>query len=579
MHTEPTAHQVWQRPDAALIAAKPPSLEPAAFDPARVLFEQATDRLDWISHEGLLVTMNDAGCQALEMTASRCRALPWLNLWSPESRNLVAARMAAAQAGRPTRFMAASDMGSGRRWWDVVLSKTPAGLLAQARDVSILTAAIEGYRYRARHDELTGLLNRAAFKDVATIEIEKNALHERMGVVLMIDLDNFKLINDTLGHDAGDLVLRAVANGLHEIVGDDGFASRLGGDEFAVVLPKVGDFEQLRIMIEALLERIARPVDAKDTAITPRASIGAALFPKHGNTPAALLKNADIALYAAKSFGRGGYVVFTPSMGGPIRRRAAAAATLRLAIASDRVDARYQPIVNLASRRVLGFEAKLNVLLPNGQPMPATDIRSVYDDVDLAQALGDHMLAKIAADAQRWRDSGLALTRIAINANAAEFRTGNYAGRFLKIIGNAGLSPDLFEIEVAETVFAGRATDYIAAALKTLRSAGARISLVEFGSGPASLSHLKHLPIDAIKIDGAFVEAVENDPGDGAIVRAMIGLANGFGIGLAADGINTSGQAETLARFGCKIGQGDLFGPASSAANVAEIFSNTSKFH
>ena len=535
------------------------------------IFENGIDRIDWIAADGTLTGVNDAGDRALGGLAGQYRGGPWLALWAAEAQTVVAAHVALAESSGSTRFSAASDLGGRRLWWDVVLSRAADGLVAQARDVSDMRSTMDEYRRRAQHDGLTGLLNRAALKDMLTLEIGRSEATGRGGAVLMLDLDNFKLINDTLGHDVGDQILQAVADGLREVVGDRGFLARLGGDEFTIVLSGVSNLDDLREIVESLLERLSRPVESKNRVLHPRASIGAALFPKHGKTPSDLLKNADVALYAAKSFGRGGYVLFVPSMNGPIRRRAAAAAAVRDALAENRVDAFYQPMFDLASGGLVGFEAKLHVILPDGHVMPSREVATCNEDVDLAQAIGARIFAKVTDDAKRWRDSGLSLTHIAVNACAAEFRNGDYAERFLKRLQDAGLPPELFEVEIAETVFASRGTDNVATAIKTLGHAGVRILLDDFGTGPASLSHLKRLPVSGIKIDGSFIEAVEHDASDGAIVRAMIGLANGFGIGLAADGVSTAGQAKLLAGLGCKFGQGDLFGRASSAAVAASM--------
>lgn len=544
---------------------------------AAPVFENGIDRIDRVAVDGTLIDINAAGDTALGGLASRHCGASWLLLWAPDAQETVTAHLARAGASGSTRFSAASDLGGRRLWWDVVLSLGTDGLIAQARDITEMLATMNEYRHRSRHDSLTGLLNRAALKETLTIEIGRGEASGRGGAVVMLDLDNFKLINDTLGHDVGDIMLQAVADGLRDVVGDTGFLARLGGDEFTIVLPGVDDRDALRAVAERMLERLGEPVESKGRLLQPRASIGAALFPKHGKTPSELLTNADIALYAAKSFGRGGYVLFVPSMNGPIRRRAAAAAAVREALAENRVDAFYQPMFDLASGALTGFEAKLNVLLPDGLVMPSRELASCNEDVDLAQCIGERIFTKVTDDARRWRDSGLTLTHIAVNACAAEFRTGNYAERFLKRLDDAGLPPELFELEIAETVFATRGTDYVAAAIKLLREAGVRILLDDFGTGPASLLHIKRLPVSGIKIDGSFIDAIEHDAGDGAIVRAMIGLANGFGIGLAADGVSTEGQAKMLARLGCRVGQGDLFGRPGSAAATASLLAGRSR--
>ena len=550
-------------------------IETATGDGSRPIFANGIERVDWIAPDGSLVAMNDAGRAAMGSDAERYNGAAWTELWVTASRASIAAHVALAKVSGSTRFSAESSLGGRRVWWDVILSPAHDGLIAQARDISEAMATLEEYRRRSQHDGLTGLLNRGALKEALELAIRNSEATGSAGAVILIDLDNFKLINDTLGHDVGDLVLQAVAAGLCEIVGDNGHTARLGGDEFAVILLDLADPERLHVLVERLLARMSRAVAMKGRILTPHASIGVTLFPKHGTTPAELLKNADIALYAAKSFGRGGYVLFVPSMTGPIRRRAVAAAAVYEALADDRVDACYQPMIDLGCGRLLGFEAKLQVILPDRRLMPAKQIATVLDDVELAQALGERILTRVTYDAKRWRDGGLALTQIAINACAAEFRGGNYAQRFLAKIHEAGLAPALFAIEVAETVFASRCADYVASALRTLSEAGVRISLDDFGTGPASLSRLRRLPVTGVKIDESFIEAVEHDVADGAVVRAMIGLATEFGLDLAAEGVNTRGQATMLASLGCTAGQGDLFGRAASADSAADMLSRS----
>ena len=542
------------------------------------MFDNGIDRIDWISPSSKLIGMNDAGCRAFDTTVAHGRGNDWEELWSDDSRVTIARHLDLARAEGRTRFTAASDVGGQRSWWDVVLSVTPGGgLVAQARDTTASNAAIERYRHLSTHDELTGLLNRAALKDAIDRAVGHNSEVRRSGAILMLDLDNFKLINDTMGHDVGDLALRAVGQRMGDVLSNNGVAARLGGDEFAAVLPHVSDHDHLRTIIERLLEALAQPVDMKGRTLCPRASVGVALFPKHGQTAAALLKHADIALYAAKSFGRGGYVTFVSSMNGAIRRRASASAAIQSALADNRIDAFYQPIVDLESNRLLGFEAKSQIFLRDGSAMAAPDIALIRDDVELATAMSARIFNKVMEDVRSWRDGGLAVAPIAINACAAEFRGDDYAERFLTRIDDAGLPHDLFGLEVAETVFGGRGTDYVGSALKRLSAAGVKIALDEFGSGPASLSHLKRLPVSSIKIDGSFVETIEHGQSDRAIIRAMVGLANGFGIGLAADRVDTIGQAHALTGLGCRIGQGALFGHPEPASAVAARLSNYAK--
>lgn len=554
------------QPPASGLTALPPRA-------AALLIDNGIDRIDWIDAEGRLIGLNDVGQRMLWSSQTQCVAgMDWLDLWPADQRALVREHLGRGRTGGASRFTAASGSADNRVWWDVVLSRVDDEVVvAQARDITQARATEEAFRQRTRHDDLTGLLNRSAFKDALGAAIVAGAVTGSSGMVLMLDLDNFKFINDTMGHDTGDRVLKSVAEALGAVVGPDESLARLGGDEFAILLPNVGDSDMLCERAEAINARLCEPIDLQGRSLTTRASIGAVQFPKHGTEAVDLMKNADIALYAAKAFGRGGYVQFVPSMAGPMKRRAAAIAGVRDAMTSNRVDAFYQPVIDLASGRLHSFEARMHVVQANGRSMSAHELQLVQDDVDLAEKLGDRLLARLLEDVQRWRGSGLALTRIAVNVAAAEFRSGSYAERFLQQLETTGLSPAMFDVEVAETVLAGRGTDYVALALKTLSAAGVGVSLDAFGTGPASLSSLKRLPVNAIKIDQSFVEGVEHDAADGAIVRAIIGIASGFGIGLGAEGISTPGQARMLRALGCDTGQGDLFGKAGAFETILPL--------
>ena len=255
-------------------------------------------------------------------------------------------------------------------------------------------------------------------------------------------------------------------------------------------------------------------------------------------------------------------------MGNSLRKRVTTLQAVRDALAAHRVEVFYQPKVDLRTRNVLGFEALMRVRKEDGRLIPAHAFSQAFDDVDLARSIGDTMFERIAVDVSQWCATGVDFGRIALNASAAEFRSGDFAARFHVKLRDAGLSPDLFEIEVSETVLAGRATDYVAAALTDLADAGVGIILNDFGTGASSLAQLKRLPFDCLKIDHTFVSALEDDKQDQTIVRAIAGLADGLGLGMTAVGIETQGQLGLLRDIGCSAGQGDMLGMPTSASEL-----------
>lgn len=505
----------------------------------------------------------------------------WTALWSFNSGDDAASLLARARREGTARGVLSSNQDEGAAsFWDVALcgfGRSDA-LLSTARDVTKQVSQKNELRQIAYHDALTGLLNRLALRDRLASEIESATATGLPVAVLMLDLDNFKLINDTLGHDAGDAVLVQAADRLRALAPDPIAVGRLGGDEFALIVPSASSANDLAGLAEAVIDAMRQPITYKGRVLDTRASIGMAVFPEHGADPAELLKNADIALYAAKSFGRGGFSTYVPSMGNALRKRVTTLQSVREALAAHRVEMFYQPKVDLRTRNVLGFEALMRVRKEDGWLIPPHAFSQAFDDVDLARSIGNAMFERIAHDVSQWCATEFAFGRIAINASAAEFRSGDFAARFLVKLRDAGLSPELFEIEVSETVLAGRATDYVAAALSELADAGVGIILDDFGTGASSLAQLKRLPFDSVKIDRTFVSALTEDKEDQTIVRAIAGLADGLGLGMSAVGIETQGQLGLLRDIGCSAGQGNLLGmPTSASELTASAYQRTSE--
>ena len=495
----------------------------------------------------------------------------WTALWSPKSGDDSVALLARARLeGKARSVLSSTGSGGTPRFWDVAVCSFggSGALLSTARDATEQVLRDEELRRIAYHDALTGLLNRLALRERLAFEIESATATGLPVAFLMLDLDNFKLINDTLGHDAGDAVLVQAADRLRAVAPEPITVGRLGGDEFALIVPSAGGTNDLAGLAETVIDALRRPITYNGRLLDTRGSIGIAVFPEHGEDPAELMKNADIALYAAKSFGRGGFSTYVPSMGNSLRKRAASLQLVRDALAAQRVEMVYQPKVDLRTRNILGFEALMRIRKADGRLIAAESFLQAFDDVDLARSIGDAMFERIAIDVSQWRATGFDFGRIALNASAAEFRSGDFAARFLAKVHDAGLSPDLFEIEVSETVLAGRATDYVAAALKDLSDAGVGIVLNDFGRSASSLAQLKRFPFDCLKIDRTFVSALEDDEQDQTIVRAIAGLADGLNLGMTAVGIETQGQLGMLREIGCSAGQGNMLGMPTSAREL-----------
>jgi diguanylate cyclase (GGDEF)-like protein/PAS domain S-box-containing protein len=495
------------------------------------------------------------------------------------------------QAERDVALRAAATTGSGRftmyypapdgteRWFDTMISSLPAEqgsafrYLAIARDVTEKRGIEDRIRWKATHDDLTGLPNRAHFQ--MHLDRHVRNVGQEGFALLTLDVDNFKMVNDTLGHDAGDFLLRTVAERISRAMRHGDIVARLAGDEFAVIARDVRTEAGAAAVAERIFENLREPWLYKGRLGECRMSIGASLAPRHGDTAEELFKHADIALYEAKSRGKAQIAIFRPSMKSAVERRNRQISLARHALASDFVVPYYQPKVNLASGRVAGFEALLRWRHPSqGVQLPST-IEAAFEDLELASEITQRMLAQILRDMSRWRNRGIDFGHVAINVTAADLRHNDFAERLLERLTDEGLSPACLQVEITESVFMGRGAEYVERALRQLHDAGIRIALDDFGTGYASLSHLKQFPVDIVKIDRSFLHDFSLDPQNQAIINTVISLGHSLDIAIVAEGIETREQERHLLARGCTFGQGFLYGKAVPALRVPRLLSTS----
>jgi len=442
------------------------------------------------------------------------------------------------------------------------------GVLIVARDITERKLAEERMEWLATHDPLTTLPNRALFQQ--RLQVATAHKRTRRTGLLIIDLDNFKQVNDTLGHDAGDALLCETARRLKDCCKRGWTVARLGGDEFAVILPGVEDRAVFAEAVNGILTRLREPLSFADKVLDSRASIGATLFPDDDKVPTDLLKNADLALYAAKAAGRGRAVHYAPEMRHEMQQRVASIRQFRTALSEDRVVAHYQPKVALANGSLAGFEALLRWHGEDGQIHRPGTAASAFEDAELAAAISERMIGKVLDDIEIWLNSGVTFGHVAVNVSALEFRQFDFAERLLDTLALRNVPPKLFQIEVTETAFLGQGSDEVERALNTLHTAGIHIALDDFGTGYASLSHLKRFPVGTLKIDQSFVHDLAKGSEDASIVGAVITLGHSLGKIIVAEGIENGRQAAYLRSQGCDIGQGYLFGVPMSADELAQ---------
>jgi len=420
-------------------------------------------------------------------------------------------------------------------------------------------------------DLLTGLPNRANFNQHLDHQLR---LVDRRGghvALLCMDLDNFKAINDTLGHPTGDELLRRIASRLGEELGDI-FVARLGGDEFVMVKPYSGDTSAIDELARRALAAVEAPIHVGEHALENKASIGVAIAPGDGNNQDTLLRSAELALYKAKEAGRGTYRFFEESMNALAQERRALEVDLRQALNNGELELHYQPLFHLSADRVGGFEALLRWNHPRRGSIPPVEFIPVAEETGLIVQIGAWVIQEACRQAALWPDH----IRVAVNVSSIQFQRPGLSHVVLQALQNSGLKPEQLEIEITESIFLERSESTLQL-LHTLRGLGVRIALDDFGTGYSSLSYLQSFPFDKIKIDRSFVIALRSRPGAAAIVKAIIDLADALGMETTAEGVEEQSQLAILTRQGATSIQGYLFSKPVPAADATRLLKSKLK--
>ncbi|MCA1299008.1 sensor domain-containing phosphodiesterase [Stappia indica] len=419
----------------------------------------------------------------------------------------------------------------------------------------------------AHHDDLTGLPNRGQFETRLKRAFEHARSNAGCVGLFMIDVDHFKEINDTLGHAAGDAVLRETARRLRQAVGGSACVARLGGDEFAIVVTT--ESTQAATALGKRIARIdAQPVTTEDCSINLRISVGIAVSPKHGITPEELAQNADIALYQSKNNGRRRTTVFDQSMREIMQRRIDLCSVLGGALERGEIVPHYQPIISLATGRICSFEALARWAHPELGLVSAGHFAEAFSNLELVSRLGDRMIDAVTSDIRRLRDEAGLRLPVAVNISAAELSRDGFAEDLLEILLSKGLSPRDLTLEATETIAIDHGNGTISRTLDALAQLGFRIALDDFGTGHASLIHLRKLKAAGLKIDMSFVRTMLDVPEDAEIVRSMVALGRNLNLSVVAEGVETEAQANALRACGCTQAQGFLFGKPIPAAHI-----------
>lgn len=453
-----------------------------------------------------------------------------------------------------------------RRWLQVQERASHSGNLVRvSTDVTDIKQAEHRIAEQAQRDPLTGLFNRRiileGMEELCTTlqpgDALTNSRPTQIAALLAIDLDGFKEINDRLGHDAGDQLLIEIARILGRAVRHSDIVARLGGDEFSILLRNLGREGDAIAVVDKLFQALEHPIRLGNKSIVPKASIGVAYFPRHGETPQDLMKHADMALYQAKAAGKRTFTIYHPRLGEAYQTRQQLAKALRNALQRKRIDVALQPQFSFANGSHVGFEALLRWTYRR-RLMSPSEIISIAEEFGLIVALGYDVIARALGKMRRMLDLGLDPGMVAINASPTQLREGDFADRLGAMVRQHGLEPSQIEIEITESVILDQSSDLILATLEDLERLGIRMSLDDFGTGFASLTHLKRLPIHRLKIDHSFVRGVDQCPRDSAIVRTIISLSHSLDLEVVAEGIETEGQYRALSNMGCDFAQGFL---------------------
>ena len=459
-------------------------------------------------------------------------------------------------------------------WLTVTVIRDSSGrvinYLAIFYDITEIKRSQEQIRYQAYHDALTGLPNRNLFKDRLG-----QALHhaERRGskvAVLFVDLDNFKLINDSLGHDVGDRVLRDIAGRLRRCVRDEDTVARIGGDEFIMVLEEIdGELGADRVA-RRVLDNFSRPFSVGGHEFQLGASIGVTVFPDDGQDVETLIKNADMAMYRAKERGKNNYQMFTPAMQAKTNLRMEMERALRQALEREEFVVHYQAKVETASGRIVGMEALARWQSPGqGLVMPGQFI-PVAEESGLITAIGKVILRQACRQASRWQTMTGRDLRLAVNVSAKQLYQPEFVETVEAILRETGLAPGLLELEVTESVVMHQDTAANRALLE-LAALGVSLAIDDFGTGYSSLYYLKHFPIDTLKIDRGFVRELIHDANDAAIVGAIVSLGHSLGLTVVAEGVENAQQLAHLRALGCDLCQGYYFSKPAPAEQFTDL--------
>ncbi len=441
--------------------------------------------------------------------------------------------------------------------------------VATGKDISEQMQTQERLQYIAHHDTLTGLPNRTLFLDRVAQVLTHARRHDRLAAVLFMDLDQFKNINDSLGHEVGDKLLKGVADRLGAALRPGDTVARFGGDEFVMLLDDVNSYNDVTRVLERLRGALRTSIDVEGISLHVTGTVGVSVFPHDGEDGPSLLKNADNAMYRAKEQGRGRYAFYSEEMSTRVNERLAMENALRAAVDNGEFEIYYQPQIDIEENVVSVVEALLRWRRPDGEWVGPDRFVPLLEDTGLIVPLGERVLHDACMEVSAWnRETGRRL-ELAVNISARQFSDDRFADVVLRTLDATGLAPGMLQLEMTESVYL-RSTGPIDTTVRRLDEAGIQLAIDDFGTGYSALSYLKRLPIQVLKIDRSFIRDIPDADDDAALTIAALAMAQGLGLRVVAEGVETKAQLDFLRENGCRYVQGFLFTrPVSAAAMKA----------
>ncbi len=552
----------------------------------RVLFNNAIDSifLFEVSEDGTpgkFVEVNDIACFKLGYSREELLRMTFLDLAAVEDLNdlpkifkkllqqehVTFEKVTLTKGGLkiPAEINAHVFQWGGRRFVQAI-----------ARDITDRKRAEETIRRQAYYDVLTNLPNRTLFKDRLEQAMKHAHRNKQMLGVIVLDLDRFKNINETLGHILGDKLLVAVAERLLGMLNESETIARFGGDEFTLLLPQVNSIEEATRHAQKIIELLGTPFKLNNHDLHVTTSIGMAFYPDDGENSEILLKNAETAMYRAKEQGRNNYQLYASVMNVSAFKQLLMENSLRRALEKEEFVVYYQPQIDLKTQRMVGAEALVRWQHPDLGLVFPTEFIGLAEETGLIVPIGEWVIRRVCSQNKRWQDAGCEKVCVSVNLSARQFQQRNLVAVISQVLQETGLDPQYLGLEITETI-AMKNADYTISALNELKKMHVHLSLDDFGTGYSSLSYLKRFPLETLKIDRSFVRDITTDPNDAAIVTAVVALAHSLKLDVVAEGVETEGQLSFLKSHNCDQVQGYIFSHPLSEENFLKALKQTQK--